>query len=169
MAQVLPELPGSNQPLILSMHSVSQSPSRSLRQAGLGQFCSAIHLLGTQCEKARHTVLLSYCLWARSVRQAGCTVPLSYSATGHPHWNLPQGMPATAESSSQSSCLPSLTSTWLFTHSNFPASPKTIWIRVRHGPTPSFSRCHPAPQFLWCLCPQSQWMYTTSVCLPVQL
>ena len=48
-------------------------------------------------------------------------------------------------------------------------SPETVQVRVQHGPNPPFFRCHPAPQFLWCWCPQSQWMCTASVCLPLHL
>ena len=73
------------------------------------------------------------------------------------------------ESSSQTSCLPFLTSTWLFTQPNLPTSPETIRVRVWHGPTPSFSRCHLAPHFLWCQFPQSQQMYNASLCLPLHL
>ena len=32
-----------------------------------------------------------------------------------------------------------------------------------------FPRCYPAPHFLWCWLPQSQRVYTTSVCLPLHL
>ena len=73
------------------------------------------------------------------------------------------------ENSLQSSCLQLLTNAQLFTQANFPTRLETVRVRVPHGPTPPISRCSPAPQFLWCRCPQSQRMCTTSVCLPLHL
>ena len=73
------------------------------------------------------------------------------------------------ESSLQNSCPPFLTSAWVFTQPNFPSSQETIRVRVQHCPKPPFSRCCLVPQFLWYLHPQSQWMYATSVCLPLRL
>ena len=106
---------------------------------------------GSELETCQaHPFLLSYCLWVHS-------------------WNLPQVAPDIAESSFQSSCPPFLTSAWLFTQPNFPGSLETIRVRVPQGLTPPFSRCCPAPEFLWCQCPQSQRICTASMCLPLHL
>ena len=65
--------------------------------------------------------------------------------------------------SSQSSCPRFLTSTQLFTQLNFLTVLDTSGPGSKWPISSPFSRCCPAPQFLWCWHPQSQWLYTDSV------
>ena len=107
-------------------------------------------------------------LWAHSTSETSSHAQfhLATQSLGKHSSNHPQGA---GESSLQSSCLPFLTSARLFTQPSFPASLEAIQVRVWHSPTPPFSRCRPAPQFLWCWPPQSSWMYTASMCLSFHL
>ena len=129
-------------------------PSHSLgTQSETSGAHSSVQLLSLdmQWETSGHTVLLSHSLWAWA---AEITLRASQPLL---------------ETFLQSSCPQFLTSAWLFTQPNFPTSPETIWVRVWHGPTPPFSKCHLEPQFLWYRCPQSQRMCTTCVCLLLRL
>ena len=105
----------------------------------------------------------------QSPRQGGHMVLLSHSLWAHAAEITLRARQPLLGSSLQSSCPQFLTSPELFTQPNFPISPETIQVKVPHGPTPPFSRCRPAPQFLSCQRPHSQQMYTASVCLPLHL